>query len=474
MSIPVENHHIYDVVIIGAGPVGLAIANGLFKRGIDNLIVLEKAREFRKVGSGVDLLPNGLKSLKFINLEAYEKVKATGRTKSGNWNHVDLDGNILRSMSQNFDDWLTKYGEGRVSIAWYDLQTCLRNCLPSEKILVNHYCTNFSEEKNSDYLRIKTESNLNTEKNPYAYWRDYSIDEADKNNESFKKTFFSRVIIGADGINSVIRKILLNDSELESSYKKPEYSGFSGLFFTKSTPLNLEFSKEIKEKFLKNASLVTVRANIDINCSKPIEEPRMLLFEANEENTFGCAIQGAFKKELVLDKNGKDLIDAAKIALKNANFPDCLINIVESTPPEFIRKIMYYTHRAIISKDLLLPNTIDSLEKQLETQIKPSWFGNRVVLAGDAAHGMPPFSGQGTNQGFEDAAVLTELINEIKDRLLEKETIKSAFEKYDHLRRPALVKLQQAAFGKYSYYSDKQLEEYNQNMYGRSINTILQ
>lgn len=32
-----ENSHIYDVVIVGAGPVGLATAIGLYKRGITNI-----------------------------------------------------------------------------------------------------------------------------------------------------------------------------------------------------------------------------------------------------------------------------------------------------------------------------------------------------------------------------------------------------------------------------------------------------
>jgi len=33
-------NQIYDVVIVGAGPVGLATAVGLRKRGIDNILVV--------------------------------------------------------------------------------------------------------------------------------------------------------------------------------------------------------------------------------------------------------------------------------------------------------------------------------------------------------------------------------------------------------------------------------------------------
>lgn len=37
---------IYDVVVIGAGPVGLATAVGLYQRGIENIIVIDQARAF--------------------------------------------------------------------------------------------------------------------------------------------------------------------------------------------------------------------------------------------------------------------------------------------------------------------------------------------------------------------------------------------------------------------------------------------
>ncbi|MGL6342384.1 MAG: FAD-dependent oxidoreductase, partial [Waterburya sp.] len=69
---------VYDVLIVGAGPVGLATAIALRKRGIDNILVIDRARSFRQVGQVVDILPNGLKALKYIDEEAYQQVKTTG------------------------------------------------------------------------------------------------------------------------------------------------------------------------------------------------------------------------------------------------------------------------------------------------------------------------------------------------------------------------------------------------------------
>ncbi|VDO38429.1 unnamed protein product [Haemonchus placei] len=44
-----------------------------------------------------------------------------------------------------------------------------------------------------------------------------------------------------------------------------------------------------------------------------------------------------------------------------------------------------------------------------EFQCRPHDFGNFVLLAGDAAHAMAPFYGQGMNCGFEDCLVLKEI-----------------------------------------------------------------
>jgi 2-polyprenyl-6-methoxyphenol hydroxylase-like FAD-dependent oxidoreductase len=69
---------VYDVLIVGAGPVGLATAIALRQRGINNILVLDQTRNFRQVGQTVDLLPNGLKAIKYIDEEAYKQIKETG------------------------------------------------------------------------------------------------------------------------------------------------------------------------------------------------------------------------------------------------------------------------------------------------------------------------------------------------------------------------------------------------------------
>ncbi|ORY31136.1 FAD/NAD(P)-binding domain-containing protein [Rhizoclosmatium globosum] len=61
----------------------------------------------------------------------------------------------------------------------------------------------------------------------------------------------------------------------------------------------------------------------------------------------------------------------------------------------------------------------------------PSFHKGRVVLVGDAAHGMLPFMAQGLCQSIEDAGVLCDLLGHYQDT-----DYKTAFAKYDEIRVP--------------------------------------
>ncbi|MDR9402904.1 MAG: hypothetical protein RI580_05630 [Halothece sp. Uz-M2-17] len=60
----------------------------------------------------------------------------------------NLKGEISSSISINFKDWLEEYGEGRISLPWYEIQTQLRQLLPSETIKINTRCVNCQEKDN--------------------------------------------------------------------------------------------------------------------------------------------------------------------------------------------------------------------------------------------------------------------------------------------------------------------------------------
>ncbi|NEP35825.1 MULTISPECIES: NAD(P)/FAD-dependent oxidoreductase [unclassified Moorena] len=173
------------VAIIGAGLGGLAVAIALRKWGYD-VQVYEKAQDFRPVGGGLGLLPNGLNFLDAIEPGIVETIKKSGCEvrKSVLKN---TQGETLRTNpASRFDD---KYGQPLITVWWWRLQQIMASKLPSDSIHLNHRCIGFEQ-----------------------YDRHVSIyfDNGEK--------VSADLLIGGDGINSAIREALIGDG-------KPRYLG---------------------------------------------------------------------------------------------------------------------------------------------------------------------------------------------------------------------------------------------------------
>ncbi|MBV9389395.1 MAG: FAD-dependent monooxygenase [Chroococcidiopsidaceae cyanobacterium CP_BM_ER_R8_30] len=471
---------IYDVVIVGAGPVGLATAVGLRKRGIDNILVVDQARAFRRVGQVVDLLPNGLKALKYLDSNAYEAVKAASLTfansqqsddgKTGEviepkppkasleWVSKNFQGQRVRSISLSFDTWLKKYGEGRVSISWYDLQTTLRQQIPENQVKLNHRCIKVVDESENECVRLDCVSDASVEANPYAYWADgqnnIQLQDLDSTSQSpIAKSFRAKLVVAADGINSTVRKLLYTDSP-NQAFAKPKYSGFAAIYCSEVLDIPNELRSYIEEKFLSGSPIVTV-TNFKLSSSHAFSEcPRIMLIN---RQSIGYLMHVHVPLHSVQGKSGCDLLDLALQELEKADFPDTLKELVQLSPPENVRQRPYYIHCAAISENS-----------------SATWSAGRVVLVGDAAHGMPPFMAQGANQGFEDAMVITTLIANIakNNNWDNKQAIASAFEKYERLRRPFMEYVQEATLTQFPHKSDQAWQEYSQEVYTRDFEQV--
>ncbi len=486
---------IYDVVVVGAGPVGLATAIGLCQRGIESILVIDQTRAFRSVGQVIDLLPNGLKALKALDFTAYEAAKeaaiklssppqtnevtqttqAQKPAKSRQWVQRNLQGQPIQSISLEYDDWVKQYGEGRLSISWYDLQTALRNQLPAERVRINHRCVNVVDEPETGCVRVDCVSD-GTEANPYAHWIDVPKQENGvqdspiRSQRRVETSIRARIVVAADGINSKIRKILYRDYP-EQAFAQPEYSGFAAVGCFGIMEVTTELLTELQEKFLENSPIATIVTDQGEDPSDG-EAPRMMLVR-RPGGSLGYLLHLALPLSEAKETSGSALIELAVQQLEQANFPESLKQVVQLSAPTHLVSRPYYIHR-VTGADIRFPSTA-LLHSEGNAAIQPPWRVGRVVLAGDAAHGMPPLMAQGVNQGLEDALVIATLISRISDQQdwHDSQAIDRAFEIYERLRRPMMALVQKATIERPDS-SKAARQEYEQQVYHRNIDQELE
>ncbi|MCC5643663.1 FAD-dependent monooxygenase [Nostoc sp. CHAB 5824] len=494
---------IYDVVVVGAGPIGLATAIGLRKRGIENVLVIDQTRAFRQVGQTLDLLPNGLQALKHLDPNAYEEVKKNGlgllNPKQSNdketvesaqkqqppkaspqWVYKNLQGEIINSISLNFDDWFQDYGEGRVSISWYNLQTTLRQLLPQDLVKANHRCINVVNEPEKGCIRIDCVGDTRIEANPYAYWaegqkdNDMQPQNSDIATQELEtKSIRAKLVVAADGINSTVRKLLYTDTQ-HHDFAQPEYSGFAAIFCREIAEVPRGLWTKLEKDFFQDSPLVTITNDEISGNSVCINNIRIILFY-RPTGELGYIIHLALPLDSLQGKSESSLIDLALQELEKAGFPDALKQLVRLSPAAKMQQRPYYIHRATISDSLQVSNPTGLNTEADPAKIQPAWSMGRIVLVGDAAHGMPPFMAQGANQGLEDALIVTTLIAKIaeENNWNDLQAIAKAFEKYECLRRPLMAYVQQATLKRSPHSSDKEWQEYTQQVYRRNYDQVI-
>ncbi|CAD5915296.1 Salicylate hydroxylase [Planktothrix tepida] len=484
---------IYDVLIVGAGPVGLATALGLRQRGIHNILVIDQTHNFRPVGQVLDILPNGLKALNCIQAQAYEAIAAAGiRFSPANfspnnqpkispeWVQKNTNGERISAIPLSFEHWFNLYGEGRVSMAWYELQTCLRNLLPENLVKVNHRCVNVVDEPELGCVRINSICDRKIEANPYAHWEKeqpqnhLSSEDLEPLNPSCQlQSFRAKIVIAADGINSRIRQVLYENTPYQP-VAKPEYSGFSAIGCTHITDIPPSLRTELEETFFSDCRIVTViQDKITPNCQS-LDKPRMILLN-RPTGEIGYLLHAALPLDTLEKSSGNSLINLAITDLKKANFPDSLQKLVSLSSLKTLYKRPYYIHRVTISNQPKFPSSAHLYVPDSDVEIQPFWSQGRVVLVGDAIHGMPPFAAQGVNQGFEDALVIVTLLEQLakNNHWNHSDKITQCFQTYEEFRRPFMAKIQQATLERLEW-SETQLLEYNQAVYGRNFQDIIQ
>ncbi|NEO33066.1 MAG: FAD-dependent monooxygenase [Symploca sp. SIO3C6] len=328
------------VVIVGAGLGGLAVAIALRRQGIDAQIY-EKTRKIRHIGAALSLFPNGLNALETIAPGLVVSLKALGSQIH--------DINVRKSSGElivhNRVNLIERYNQPMLNIRWSCLRETLASALTPDVIHFNYELVNFQQNDNGVKIYFD-------------------------NGEAVK----ADLLIGADGINSTIRQILIGDGS-------PRYCG------------SMSWRAVIKyQHCLLRPNGITIMTGTDGKV--------FTLWDVGSGYIFWGA--GALSADVSLSDSAS--IAKYRVLEKFAGWANPVEDIVKATASKEI------IERPICDRHQLT-----------------SWSNGRVTLLGDAAHAMMPTLGQGANMAFEDAWELSQF-------LAHEPTIKAALASYENKR----------------------------------------
>ena len=161
------------IAIIGAGMGGMAAAGTLSQAGVD-VQVYEQAHQFGRIGAGIQMLPNSMKVLRGIGVEA--RLKEIAFAPYSHLNRIADTGEIKRELPMPE----ALYGAPFLCMHRADLHDALTSVVPSEIIHLNKKLVGLDQNGGPVTMRFA----------------DGATATAD-------------AVIGADGVHSQVRDIII-------------------------------------------------------------------------------------------------------------------------------------------------------------------------------------------------------------------------------------------------------------------------
>lgn len=333
--------------IIGGGIGGFVTALCLEKLKIDYKLY-ERADVLKEVGAGIWLSPNALQVIEWISPKLLEEIQYAGNSFS----RILVADHKLKPISDSDQQFVKeKFGYTTMAIHRGKLQKILYAYVNKENIVLGKTFKGYTQ--NDD--------------------KSYTVEFSD--NSSIQ----THSIIGADGINSRVRKQLFPDSKIR-------YSGqtcWRGV-------ADLEIAAE-----LASTGFTLWGKKLQFGVSK-----------LEQGKTYWFAVK-------LSEPNQRDDQESLKAQLMEmfAEFHPVVNELIKNT-----------------STNKIIRGDLSDLE------LLNSWYTSNICLIGDAAHSMTPDLGQGGAQAIEDAYYLSNFIKNSN-------AITIAFDKFYTYRKEKVEKL---------------------------------
>jgi 2-polyprenyl-6-methoxyphenol hydroxylase-like FAD-dependent oxidoreductase len=356
-----------DVAIVGGGIGGLTLATSLLPSSL-SVLIFEQDEELREIGAGVAISGNGTRLLGLLGIDLARAGNEPPTFELRGW----ADGRLL--WDQPVGEWYrAEVGAPMVTLHRATLQRLLAAAAPPERIRLGHRLTGLSGEPGAVRLRFEAADDV-----------------------------VASVVIGADGVNSAVRRYVCGDLSPARSGE----IGFRGVIPVGGSALPNPTSLHIwcgpgthmVAYGLDNGTLVNLLA---------VYRPDRLPAWTRSSNRMPATR------------------DEALGIFERYSWDPRILDLIRN-----------------IEGDMNFWALVDLPRL-------PRWSRDRVLLLGDAAHAPLPHQGQGANLAIEDAYVLGALL--ASDGLADHRRTFDTFEQLRR-RRAALVQAYSRAAGRaYKY-----------------------
>lgn len=317
-----------NIAIIGAGMGGLAAAAALRKQGIA-VTVYEQAKQFTRLGAGIQIGCNAMHVLRGLGLEPMLRAE-TFYPRSWNNRHWKT-GEVLFDMVFG-PQAEAKYGAPYLLAHRGDLHAALASAVPAASIRLDHRLAGL--EQTPDGVRLT--------------FTNGGIAEAD-------------ALIGADGVNSIVRTTLFGDSE-------PRFAG------------RIAYRTVYPARLLDGFDMG--------DCTKWWGEDRHIVMypvkpDRSEVYFVTSQPEPEYGRESWSEKGDVKVLRAAF-----EGFHADVQRVLAACPE---------VHKRVL----------------VDREPLARWIEGRVALLGDACHPMTPYMAQGAAMAIEDAAILSRCLADV-------------------------------------------------------------
>lgn len=344
-----------SIGILGAGIGGLCAAIALQHAG-HHVTVYEQAKAFMRVGADINLTPNAVKALDGLGIgEGIRRFAARPTHRiSRIWDTGEETSRLEMSDAAE-----RQYGAPQLTIHRADLLSVLADAFPREQVQFAKRAVAASQDSNGALLQFSDGSQVKMD-----------------------------VLIGADGIHSVVRNKLFGK-------ESPRFTGV--VAFRAVVPVSRVAHVPNIQAFTKWWG--------------PTAHSQIVTFPLNR---------------------GEDIFIFATTA------QDSWHEESWTTPGSVSELRDSYADFHPDARALL-----DACDEVLKTALYerdplPYWTEGHLVLLGDACHPMMPFMAQGAGQAIEDAVVLARALNEMHAT----EQVNDALLNYQHVRMERASQIQ--------------------------------